>query len=255
MPELLLRTLEQFGPLSEGERRALSAAVGRTREIGPDQDIVAEGERPTDCKVVLEGFACRYKLLPDGRRQIMSFQIPGDFLDLQGFLAGEMDHSVGTLTPARVGFIPHDALVDVTERFPRVARALWRSTLLDASVFREWMVGMGRRSAYQRIAHLLCEMSLRLRLAGLASDGSYQLPITQAELADALGLSTVHVNRSLQALRREGLISFQSGRVAVHDWEGLIHAGEFDSRYLHLGQDLDLPRGELQRARGSSAPH
>src|ERR671912_347415 len=147
MSNLLTRHLEQFGLLSPDEKRALTALVERVPEIRADQDIVAEGDRPGDCKMILEGFAFRYKLLGDGRRQIMSFQIAGDLVDLQGFLLGEMDHSVATLTATKVGTIPHSLLLQTTERYPRVARALWQSTLIEAAVFREWMVGIGRRSA------------------------------------------------------------------------------------------------------------
>jgi CRP-like cAMP-binding protein len=227
----------------------------RVREVGADQDIVSEGDRPNDCKVILEGFVCRYKLLPHGRRQIMSIQIPGDVVDLQGFLLGELDHSLGTLTPVKIGLIPHDLLLEATERYPRIARALWQSTLLDSAVFREWMVGIGRRSATQRIAHLVCEMFYRLRSVGLADNGSYELPLTQAEIADALGLSTVHVNRSLQALRRKKLLSFERGQVAILDWEGLKTAGEFESRYLHVGRDPERGEGRRQSQGGSPEAH
>jgi CRP-like cAMP-binding protein len=255
MSHLLIRHLEQFGPLPEDEKRALGSLVTRVREIEADQDIVAEGDRPDDCKVILEGFVYRYKLLPRGRRQIMSFQIPGDVVDLQGFLLGEMDHSLGTLTATKVGDIPHDRLLEATERYPRIARALWQSTLIDSAVFREWMVGIGRRSASQRIAHLLCEMSVRLRRMGLVNDGSFELPVTQAEIGDALGLSNVHVNRSIQTLRRKQLITFQGGRVAIHDWKGLKAAGEFESRYLHLGRDGNPSRRTMDSEKGSPEVH
>ena len=136
-------------------RRRCKPSTGTVRDFAPDQDLVRDGDRPRDCKLILEGFACRYKLLGDGRRQIMSFHIPGDFIDLQGLLIGEMDHSIGTLTPGRVAVVPHAAMLGFTETSPRIARALWRTTLLDTAVFRQWMVGLGRRSAYARIAHLL----------------------------------------------------------------------------------------------------
>ena len=255
MSNLLLRHLEQFGPLPPDEKRALTSLVQRVHEIGADQDIVAEGDRPGDCKVILEGFAFRYKLLGSGRRQIMSFQIPGDVVDLQGFLLGEMDHSVATLTATKVGVIRHNLLLQITERYPRVARALWQSTLIDSAVFREWMVGIGRRSAYQRIAHLLCEVFLRLQAMGLTNDGSYELPVTQAELGDSLGLSTVHVNRSLKTLRDDGLITLRDGRVVIHHWEGIGAAGEFDPRYLHLARRLNPAPQSRERETGSSDAH
>jgi CRP-like cAMP-binding protein len=236
MPHSLIRHLEQFGSLSEEEKQALEAVATRVRVFGPDQDLVSDGDHPTDCKLILSGFACTYKLLPDGRRQIMSFQIPGDICDLQGFFLGEMDHAIGTLTRGRVAIIPHEVLLDLTETYPRIARALSQSMLIDAAIFREWMVGLGRRSAYARIAHLLCEMGQRLQVVGLNQDGSYDLPVTQTELADALGLTVVHVNRTLQQLRRQGLITLRGGTVTLSDPEGLTRAGEFNPGYLHVGR-------------------
>jgi len=250
MPHSLIRHLEQFGPLSEVEKHALEGAATRVRVFGPDQDLVSDGDRPTDCKLILSGFACTYKLLPDGRRQIMSFQIPGDICDLQGFFLGEMDYAIGTLTAGRVAVIPHEELLDLTETHPRIARALSQSTFVDAAIFREWMVGLGRRSAYARIAHLLCEMGQRLQVIGLAQNGSYDLPVTQTELADALGLTTVHVNRTLQQLRHEGLITVRGGTVTLSDPEGLKQAGEFDPGYLHVGRMNGIdgpPSKHLQR--------
>jgi CRP-like cAMP-binding protein len=232
MADLLIRNLEQFGPLGDAEKQALKAATTTVRPFRSDQDLVTDGERPHDCKLILEGFACRYKLLEDGRRQILSFHIPGDVVDLEGLLCGEMDHSIGTLSHGRMAVVPHAVMLDLTETYPRIARALWRTTLLDAAVFRQWLVGIGRRSAHARIAHLLCEMRLRLDAVGLSRNGSYDLPVTQIELADALGLSAVHVNRTLQALRSEGLITLQGGKVTIEDWDGLQAAGEFDATYL-----------------------
>jgi len=240
MPHSLIRHLEQFGRLSKEEKQALAGAATRVRVFGPDQELVSDGDRPTDCKLLLSGFAFTYKLLPDGRRQILSFQIPGDICDLQGFFLGAMDHAVGTLTQGSVAIIPHEVLLDLTDTYPRIARALSQSTLVDAAIFREWMVGMGRRSAYARIAHLLCEMGQRLQAVGLTQDGSYDLPVTQTELADALGLTTVHVNPILQQLRHDGLITLRGGTVTMLDWDSLIRAGEFDPGYLHVGRSSDL---------------
>jgi CRP-like cAMP-binding protein len=243
MANLLIRNLEQFGPLTDAEKKALQAATTTVRGFAPDQDLVRDGDHPLDCKLILEGFVCRYKLLEDGRRQIMSFHIPGDFIDLQGLLMGEMDHSVGTLTHGRMAVVPHAMMLDLTESYPRVARALWRTTLLDAAVFRQWLVGLGRRSAHARIAHLLCEMCVRLKVVGLCQNGSYDLPFTQAELADALGLSTVHVNRTLQALRGQGLITLRGGKLTIDDWMGLEAAGEFDPKYLAAGRRKEADGG------------
>ena len=236
MANLLIRKLDQFAVLGQSDRRALESivATARTRDIGADQDFVRDGERPSECVLILEGFACRYKILPSGKRQIMSFHIPGDMCDLHGFLLGSMDHSIGTLAPTKVAAIPHTILRDLINEYPNVAQALWQDTLVDSAVFREWMVGMGRRTAQQRIAHLLCELFVRFKTIGLVSDGGLVMPVTQAELGDSLGLSTVHVNRVLQELRRDDLITLRGNQLVIEDWNGLKRAGEFDPSYLHV---------------------
>jgi CRP-like cAMP-binding protein len=147
-----------------------------------------------------------------------------------------MDHSLATVVPTKVAFIPHEAVRTFLRAHPRIADVFWRETLIDAAVFREWVVNVGRRDAYARIAHVLCEIYVRLRAVGLVSGQAYQLPITQAELGDATGLSTVHVNRTLQELRGNGLITMKGGRVVIEDWSGLQTAGEFDATYLHIKQ-------------------
>jgi CRP-like cAMP-binding protein len=157
--------------------------------------------------------------------------------DLQSLHLEVMDHSLGTLARSTLAFLPHDTVRDLIRRCPRIGDAFWRETLIDAAVFREWMLGLGRREAYGRMAHLLCELYVRLKAVGLANGHGYEMPLTQAELGDALGLSTVHVNRTLQDLRGEGLITLQGGSVAVLDWEGLRKAGEFDPTYLHLRKE------------------
>lgn len=230
----LVRKLESIFALSPEERRALDGFNATIRTLPADHDIVRDGDRPSECCLILEGFACRYKLTRAGKRQIFSFHIAGDIPDLQSLHLGVMDHSLGTLTPSRLAFIPHDAVRDLTARFPRLAAAFWRDTLIDAAVFREWMLGLGRREAYGRIAHLLCELLVRFSAVGLANGRAYAMPITQAELGDALGLSTVHVNRTLQELRRDGLITTHAATVTVQDWDRLKAAGEFDPTYLHL---------------------
>ena len=230
----LIRKLESITDLSEDEKRAIHELPMNVKNLAADTDIVREGDRPPECCLILDGFACRYKLVGDGYRQIMAFHIPGDIPDLLSLHLKVMDHSLGTLVPSKVAVIGHDSLRDLMQRYPGIASAFWRDTLIDAAVFREWMVGIGRRSAHARIAHLLCELLVRLRAVGLTRDDTYELPLTQAELADALGLSTVHVNRVLQELRGDGLITLRGGSLAVQDWEGLQRAGEFDPAYLHL---------------------
>lgn len=239
LPRHLIRKLEHYGPLSAEERQVLEDSASSDRQVGPDQDMVREGDRPSHCILILEGLACCYKLLANGKRQIMAFEIAGDICDLNSFLLGELDHNVGTLTPCKLALIPHNIIREITEKYPRINRALWRTSLIDASIFRAWMINIGRRSAYERIAHLFCETLLRLKAVGLAEDSNYELPVTQAEIGDSLGLSTVHVNRSLQALRGKGLITLRGARLTIHDWEGLKRVADFNPNYLHLGADVE----------------
>jgi len=239
LPEynMLFRKLRSISPLSEDEKHCLLTLPLHVRTIGPDQEIVREGDRPAESCLVVEGFTCRYKFTAEGKRQIFSFHIAGDVPDLQSLHLKVMDHSLMTLTPCKLAFIPHQSLTDLMRRCPRIADVLWRDTLIDAAIFREWMMGIGRRSAETRIAHVLCEVLVKMRAVGLANGHECDLPITQAELGDALGLSTVHVNRSLQELRGAGLIEWRRGALCVLNWEGLKKAGEFDPAYLHLNAE------------------
>ena len=234
MDNPLIKKLEGVASLSAAERRILVEAAARTREVGADQDLVQDGDRTRDCHLILDGVVCRYKLLAEDKRQIMGFQIAGDFCDLTGFVLGRMDHSVATLSPTKLAVIPHALLQRVCEDSPHLARALWQETVIDASVSREWIANIGRRSAYQRIAHLLCEMHCRLKAVGRAENGSFEWPITQTEVADAMGLSNVHVNRVLKELRAEGLIEIRARAVVVLDLERLQQAGEFKPDYLFV---------------------
>jgi len=230
----LIRKLESMAPLLPDERAALLRLPLRLKTLPADQDIVREGDTPAESCLIVEGFACRYNLTDGGRRQILSFHISGDIPDLQSLHLTIMDHSLGTLVPSKLAFIQHDDLRSLMRDCPRLGDLFWRDTLIDAAVFRQWMVGLGRRSAHSRIAHLLCELLVRLRAVELVEDHAFALPVTQAELADALGISTVHVNRVLQDLRGDNLITLHGGSVKVLDWERLKRAGEFDPTYLHL---------------------
>ena len=233
----LIRKLESILVLSDEERDVLRNVSGTIKTVGPRQDLVREGDRPHECCLILEGFAYRYKLTETGKRQIFSFHIPGDIPDLQSLHIDVMDHSLAALTATKAMFIPHETVCDLMRRCPRIGDAFWRDTLIDAAVFREWIMNLGRREAYGRMAHLLCEFYVRLRAVGLTNGPAYEFPLTQAELADATGLSAVHVNRTLQELRGEGLITLRNGSLAVLDWERLQEAGEFDPAYLHLRQE------------------
>jgi CRP-like cAMP-binding protein len=225
--------MASIAALSEEESAALLALPMQVVSLRADQDIVREGDRTTRSCLLLAGYACRHKSTAEGKRQIMSFHIPGEIPDLQTLHLTTMDHTLQTITPCRVGFIAHEALQDLCHRHPGIADALWRETLIDAAIFREWLVGVGRRSAYTHIAHLLCEFLARMKAVGLMNGGTCELPFTQAEIGDALGLSTVHVNRTLQELRGAGLITLRGGSLTVNDWDGFKEAGEFDPTYLH----------------------
>src|SRR5215208_5594360 len=233
----LVRKLESILVLSEDEKDVLRNVSGTIKAVGPRQDLVREGDRPSECCLTLEGFAYRYKLTEEGKRQIFSFHIPGDIPDLQSLHLDVMDHSLGTLSACKVMFIPHETVRHLARQCPRIGDAFWRDTLIDAAVFREWIVNLGRREAYGRMAHLLCELYVRLKAVVLTNGDVYEFPLTQAEFGDALGLSTVHVNRTLQDLRGDGLITLRSNSVTVLDWERLREAGEFDPTYLHLRKD------------------
>jgi CRP-like cAMP-binding protein len=230
----LIRKLESIAPLAPDEKAALLRLPLRLKAVAARQDVIHEGDTPSECCLVVEGFACRYNTTAEGKRQILSFHISGDIPDLQSLHIDVMDHSLGTLVPSRLAFIQHADLRSLVRSHPRLADLLWRDTLIDAAVFRQWMVGLGRRSAHGRIAHLLCELLVRLRAVELVQDYSFDLPVTQAELGDALGISNVHVNRVLQDLRGENLITWRGNALTVLDWEGLKQAGEFDPAYLHL---------------------
>jgi len=220
--------------LSQDDRQAILDLPLQLTTLPAHQDIVREGDRPTRCCALLDGFAAMFKVTAEGKRQITAFYIPGDIPDLQSLHLEVLDTSLGTLSRCKVGFIQHEALQELCDRHPRIANAMWRETLIDAAIFRDWTANIGRREAYGRIAHILCELIVRLQAVGLTQDHVCKIPITQNEFADATGLSSVHVNRVLQALRADGLIVLRGNTLQVPDWEKLKKAGDFDPTYLHL---------------------
>ena len=203
------------------------------KRFGKDAYMVREGERTTDCSVILRGFAFRQKMLRDGSRQIISIHIPTEFVDLQNGMLLVADHNVQCINGAEAATIPREALLSLAIERPEVLRAIWIDTLIDASVFREWVVNVGRRDSRARIAHLLCELALRLRSIGLVHDDRFDFPLTQEQLADATGLTAVHTNRTLQSLRKDGLIQLTGRSLTVLDWDRLCEVAEFDELYLH----------------------
>lgn len=231
---LLIRKLESIAHLSDEERQAIESLPVRVQALKSKQDIAREGDKPSQCCLVLDGWVCRYKLLTEGRRQILSFHVAGDLPDVQSLFVPALDYSLGTLTQSKVAFIAHEALQDLTARFSNLAAIIWRETLIDAAISREWLTGLGRRSAHERIAHCLCEMYERLRVVGLAGEHCCPLPLTQSELGDAMGLTPVHVNRVLKGMRDQGLITLRNSNLVIHAWSQLVRAGGFDPAYLHL---------------------
>lgn len=233
MVNLLTRKLEAFGPLPEADRRLLDEVIQPTQEIGPRADLIREGDAPKDVNLILEGFACRYKMLPDGTRQIVAYLVPGDFCDLHVFILKAMDHTIATLSRCTVVKISRARILELMQR-PAIARAFWWAALVDEATLREWLINVGARSAEQRVAHLLCELLLRLETVGLTNGNTYELPITQAELADTVSLTSVHVNRVLQRLRQDGLITLKGKHLVIRDIERLKAVSGFNPNYLHL---------------------
>lgn len=242
MPQYLIRKLEQFTRLSRDDKQALSRAADRQRVVGARTNIISEGDAPSHVNLILEGWACRYKQLDDGRRQIISLILPGDLCDEHIYVLREMDHSIATLSPVKVAEIPRALLGQVTETHPRLAKALWWNTLVTAAIQREWTVSLGQRTASERLGHLLCGLFVRLQGVELTQENSYALPLTQTELGEVLGLSNVHVNRTVQELRRSELIVLKGGRLTIPDFAVLQAASLFNPNYLHLdheGRHLD----------------
>jgi CRP-like cAMP-binding protein len=231
----LVAKLEIFAELPEEDRLALAALSRNPRELGPRRNLIREGDRPDHVHLVVEGWAARYKTLSDGSRQILAFLIPGDFCDLHVTILGEMDHSIATITRARIVYVPRGEMEALTRR-PRIARAFWWATLVDEAVLRAWVVNVGRRGAFESIGHLMCELYLRMRNVGLTTDYSFELPLTQEEIGDALGLTPVHVNRVLQRMRADGLITFARGALNILDYRRLEAASGFNPNYLHIEQ-------------------
>lgn len=238
----LIRQLETVSCLDLDDRRALRTLPIRSRFVEENRDIVREGRVATECCLVLSGVGCRYKVVAGGRRQILSFHFAGDMPDLQGLLLDRMDHSICLLTRSTVGFIPHEAILEVVAERPAVRAAFYRHMVVDASICREWLANMGRRLALERVAHLICESFERMRAVGLVEDQTFMFPVTQGEIGDATGLSNVHINRSMQSLRKAGLLVTQGKVHTIPDWERLREVADFNSNYLQLlGQPAALP--------------
>lgn len=231
----LVRKLERYHTVDAGERQAIEDLPTTTKEFGRGQDIIREGDNCDFVCMIMEGFAYRYSMVESGKRQIMAFCLPGDIPDLQSMSLDKMDHTLGSLRPCTVAQIPHKAIRDLFEEHPRLAEVLWRETLIDAAMFRKWLISVGRRSSVACIAHLICEFVTRMQAIGRSDGIACQFPMTQTDLADAAAISLVHVNRSLRELRQAGLVSLLGHALTIHDWNGLKRLAEFDPGYLQLG--------------------
>jgi CRP-like cAMP-binding protein len=231
----MVRKIETFIQLGDLDRQAVvQATMGQVRRLAPRQELIGEKDPPGGMVVLLSGFACRYKLLPDGRRQITAYMAPGDFCDMRVHLLRRMDHSIASVTQATVSFLSRETVTALATQHPRVADGLHWGRVVEESVMREWLVNLGLRTAFERMGSLLCEMYLRQQAVGLASRGHCDFPFTQGELAETLGLSAVHINRTLQELRRQKMITLSARRLQIHDFEALAAASMFDSSYLQL---------------------
>lgn len=229
-----LRKLKLWETLSDSEAQALLDLPHQVRTLRAHQFFVREQEQPRHCCVLIDGFATRHKTTAKGDRQIFSIHLPGDFIDLHNSLLRTADHSVEAITAATGAFIPVEAIKEMAFARPAIGRAMWYETLVDASIFREWTLNIGRRDALTRTSHMLCELAVRMEAAGLADHNGYQLPMTQMQLADALALTAVHVNRTIRTLREDGLVEFGKRTVKIIDFPRLALLGDFDPRYLHL---------------------
>ena len=248
-----IEKLRGYAPILAADEAALENACHRARKFPPDYDLILEGDMPGPVFVILKGWACRYKILPGGSRQIISFLMPGDFCDMHVALLAEMDHSIGTLTSAEVVTIPHDRMEALLDVSPGLARAFWWTQLVNEGVLRATIVSMGRRTSLERVAHLLCELCFRMRNIGIATQTSIVMPFTQIVLADAVGLTPVHVNRVVRRLRSLGALDLSAGRLIIADIKLLAEIAGFDDTYLHRrlrpAKGLDQKGGEGESSR------
>jgi CRP-like cAMP-binding protein len=228
-----IRKLRGHAPPPKEDIQLLEKACGAQRSVAAREDLILEGDKSGPVFVVLEGWACLYELLPEGTRQITSFLMPGDCCDLHASVLERMEHSIATLTSARMAMVPRKHMEELIFTRPAITRAFWWTQLVDEETLRAWIVSMGRRDSVQRVAHLMCELYVRARNIGLTVGDSFELPLTQTVLGDALGLTPVHVNRVLRKLRLQGVISLSGGTLAISDIGGLAVIARFDDNYLH----------------------
>jgi CRP-like cAMP-binding protein len=229
----LVRRLRITSGISDDDVSEILALPIAVRQFPAEQAVVSDGQVATECCLIADGFCVRSKTLADGRRQILSIHIPGEIPDLMSLFLHVMDHDLTTLTPCTLGFINHETLRKLHYRRPNVAEIFWRDTLIDAAMFREWIVNVGQRPAPARLAHVMTELRERLKMVGRAVGNSFEMPLTQEQIGEALGITAVHANRVIKQLRDDGIVEFHRGRVTVIDEARFEELAEFDDRYLH----------------------
>ena len=242
MIDALTLKLSNSVSLTGDEKNVLQKSITKVVDLGKQDNIKREDEKPDFIHLLLEGWACRYKTLENGKEHIVGFLLPGDLSTLHATILERMDHSIRTLTPVKLALIPQERINYLYLHYPNIARALFWSTLVDEATLREWLVNQGSRPAVIRLAHLFCEMLVRSRAAGLTENHSFPMPLTQEELGNTTGLTKVHVNRSIRQLRMQEMIELNHRTLTILDWERLQEFGEFDATYLHM------PRIEAQLA-------
>ncbi|QFI71455.1 Crp/Fnr family transcriptional regulator [Bradyrhizobium betae] len=234
----LIRRLRISSAIAEEDIKELEALPISVRQYPAETPVVRDGERATDCCLIADGFCVRSKTIASGKRQILSIHIPGEIPDLMSLFLHVMDHDLSTLTPSTLGFISHETLQKLHRRRPNVAEMFWRDTLIDAAMFREWIVNVGQRPAPARLAHVMIELRERLRIIGRVDGNDFEMPLTQEQIGEALGITAVHANRVIKQLRQEGIVELQRGRVTVLDERKLLELADFDGRYLHQSPTL-----------------
>ncbi|MDB6009043.1 MAG: transcriptional regulator, Crp/Fnr family [Gammaproteobacteria bacterium] len=243
----LISSLEHCAPLSSEEKNALEIHCGPVQVIPARSEIAREGDSTRGIHVIIEGFACRYRYHAGGRQQMVGLVLPGDICGVRACVLTRMDPGIQSLSTLRTALLSRESVLNLMDHFPRVARALWWSTFVEESITRAWLVNIGHRAAFDRMAHFFCEVFHRLQSVDLTRDSTFDLPLTQTDLGDALALSTVHVNRVLMEMRRRGLITFRNQQLTLHDPETLRRLADFDPVYLHLDNIAPTPVGEFRR--------
>ena len=229
----LVKRLRTYDAISDEDVEIVRALPIVLRDYPAGRAVVRDGERATECCLIVDGFCIRSKTIADGKRQILSMHIPGEIPDLMSLFLHVMDHDLSTLTPSRLGFINHETLRQLHRRRPNVAEMFWRDTLIDSAMFREWIVNVGQRPAPARLAHVMMELRERLRVIGRVNGNDFEMPLTQEEMGEALGITAVHVNRVVRQLREEGIVELHRGRATVLDENKFLVLADFDGRYLH----------------------